>query len=100
MDKPNKLSFEDWRAIQDAKTNASFLQILLEKAQLEKFAGDLQVKNLTLMAFLKYGLTGNDSIDNDGNIVRLASVEPDGSLVEVIDETPPTPVSTKKKKVA
>lgn len=99
MDKPNKLSFEDWRAIQDAKTNASFLQVLLEKAQLEKFAGDLQVKNLTLMAFLKYGLTGNDSIDNDGNIVRMASVEPDGSLVETNEPTP-APAPTKKKKVA
>lgn len=99
MDKLNKLSFEDWRAIQDAKANASFLQVLLEKAQLEKFAGDLQVKNLTLMAFLKYGLTSNDSIDSDGNIVRMASVEPDGNLVEVINESP-SPVHTKKKKVA
>lgn len=76
MEKITKISLEDLQAIHNAKANAAYMQVLEEKAHAEKSMAELQVKNITLMAFLKYGLSGNDSIDNQGNIFRAESVEP------------------------
>lgn len=77
MEKINKISIEDLYAIQNAKANVAYMQVLAEKAYLEKVLAELQVKNITFSAFLKYRLSNNDSIDNEGNIIRIENVEPD-----------------------
>lgn len=86
----NKISTEDLRSIMDARANAAYMQVLAEKAVAEKVIAELQVKNITLMAYLKYGLSSSDSIENDGHIVRVQQDET--SL------TPPTASQVKSKK--
>jgi len=75
MDKPTYISKEDLTAIQNAKANVAYMRVLAEKAAAERHAAELEVKNMILMAFMKYGLTNNDNIDNDGRIIYYTSEE-------------------------
>lgn len=60
---------EDLYIIQTAKNNAAYMRALAEKATAEEKHAELQVSNIILRAYLKYGLSGNDKIDKDGNII-------------------------------
>lgn len=77
MEKPNKISREDFQAIQNAKTAAAYAKTLAEKAESERKLADSEARNVILMAYLKYGMSSVDSIDGEGNITRVevASVE-------------------------
>lgn len=72
MEKVNNenISQEDLRSILDAKANVAYTQVLAEKAYADKLIAELQAKNITLMAYIKYGLSSNDSIEKDGRIIR------------------------------
>lgn len=91
MEKLDKISLEDLQAINDAKANAAYMKVVAEKVETERVAAELQAKNIVLMAYLKYGLSGNDSIDNKGNIIRSEKPQETTTLA---------PEPTKKKKVA
>lgn len=71
----NKISNEDFANIQVAKQNAAFAQVLLEKAEAEKTTAELQLKNIILKLYVKYSLSSNDGIDNEGNIIKSESKE-------------------------
>lgn len=98
MEKLNKISPEDLQAIHNAKANAAYMQVLAEKAAVEKLVAEMQVKNITLMAYLKYGLSSNDSIDNEGYIVRMNNEEQYVNVAAAQPTTQPTTQTTKKKK--
>lgn len=68
MKKSNILP-EDLNTIQQAKVSAAFMRALADKAIAEQRQAELQVKNIVLMAYLKYGLSNNDKIDEEGNII-------------------------------
>lgn len=83
MDKPTHVSHTDLTAIQNAKANAAFVRLSADKAMVERRVAELEAKNVILMAYVKYGLSSNDTIDNEGKIVRSSESE------EVIDAPQP-----------
>lgn len=68
IDKPICISPEDLALIQTAKNNINFSRVLAEKAIAEHKNSELESQNIILKAFLKYNLSSNDTIDNDGKI--------------------------------
>lgn len=69
MTKRNNILPEDLNTIQQAKFNVAYMQALTDRAVAEQKQAELQVKNILLMAYLKYGLSNNDKIDDEGNII-------------------------------
>jgi hypothetical protein len=69
MTKRNNILPEDLNTIQQAKLNVAYMQALTGRAVAEQKQAELQVKNILLMAYLKYGLSNNDKIDDEGNII-------------------------------
>lgn len=70
MTQKDSILLEDLYIIQTAKNNAVYMRALAEKAVAEEKQAELQASNILLRAYLKYGLSGNDKIDKDGNIIR------------------------------
>lgn len=66
-----RLSEQEFEELNLAKQNATFAQLNLEKTQAQRDAADLQVRNILLHYYLKYGLVlQKDSIQIDGTILR------------------------------
>ena len=65
------ISAEDLKTIQDYKLNVSTHTFQVEKAVLENQIAELQLQNVMLRLYVKYGLDDNYTIDyNSGEIVR------------------------------
>jgi hypothetical protein len=63
------ISSEDLKMIQNAKNNVVYMRAMEEKAALETRVSELEVKNIILMTYIKYGLSIKDTIENDGKII-------------------------------
>lgn len=68
-DKPKQISNEDLAVLQNAKTNVAFMRALADKAKAEAHSSELELKNLILNLYMKYGIGPNDQIHPDGKIV-------------------------------
>lgn len=66
----DKISNEDLIELKNAAQNRNYNKVLLEKATLEDANSELQLQNLYLTKFIKYGLAIEDEIENDGSIKR------------------------------
>lgn len=66
-----KVSKEDQDTLQQLKSNVAFCRALTQKAQAEQRAAELEVQAATLRLFMKYGMSPNDQVDADGNILRV-----------------------------
>ncbi len=69
MTKRKSILPEDLTAIQQAKFSIAYMRALADKAIAEQKQAELQARNTLLMAYLKYGLSNNDKIDEEGNII-------------------------------
>jgi regulator of replication initiation timing len=60
----------DKLALELAKMNKRLAAVNAEKALAQNETADLHYKYVVLQIYMKYGLTPNDSIDENGNILR------------------------------
>ncbi len=87
MNKEDRVSQEDHYIIQSAKANVAYMALMVEKTMAEKRASEAEYRNIILRAFMKYGLTGNDTIDNNGNIIRVEVVAvPEETIIPTEEE--------------
>lgn len=68
--KASTLSPEDKATLELAKTNRKLAVAVAEKALAENQVAELSFKNLILQLYMKYGLTEQDGIDEQGNLLR------------------------------
>lgn len=67
---PTKLSPEDALVLKTSKFNKQLAHLAAEKAMAQNESADIRYKYIVLQLFMKYNLTGEDSIDDDGNITK------------------------------
>jgi hypothetical protein len=60
----------DRLALELAKMNKRLAAVNAEKALAQNETADIHYKYVVLQVYMKYNLTPNDSIDDDGNILR------------------------------
>jgi hypothetical protein len=70
QDKVEKLQEQDRMTLELAKMNKKMMTLAAEKAIAQNETADLQYKYVVLQLYVRYGLTANDGIDENGNIIR------------------------------
>lgn len=69
------LQDSDKMALEMAKMNKKLAISNAEKALAQNEVADLHYKYVVLQIYMKYGLNQNDSIDENGNIVRNGNIQ-------------------------
>ena len=65
-----KIDEDDKSVLQTAKTNKTIALLNAEKAISQHQTAEINYKYVILQLYMKYGLTQEDSIDEQGNIQR------------------------------
>lgn len=65
----NNIPLEDFYAIKSAQAQALYMRALADKAYAEQKQAELNYENITLLIYMKHGLSNNEKIDQDGNII-------------------------------
>jgi len=75
MDQVEKLQEQDRLTLELAKMNKKMATLAAEKAIAQNETAEMQYKYVVLQLYMRYGLTAQDGIDENGNIIRGSSKE-------------------------
>lgn len=67
---PEKLQDADRNALELAKMHKQMASLNAEKALAQNQTAEINYKYVVLQLYMKYGLTQDDSIDEQGNIIK------------------------------
>lgn len=70
QDHVEKLQEQDRMTLELAKMNKKMATLAAEKAIAQNETAEMQYKYVVLQLYMRYGLTAQDGIDENGNIIR------------------------------